>query len=484
MQEPDAVSFPRATPESQGVDTQGILDYLAAVAAARMEMHSIMLVRHGKVLAEGWWKPYESGFNHATYSLSKTFTGIAVGMAVDEGIIALDDKVISFFPDQLPAAPGDNLGAMTIHHLLSMNTGHIVDPGAQTFAGQSWIKGFLASDVDVAPGSHFLYNTPASYMCAAILAKVTGQTLVEYLTPRLFEPLGIQNPQWIKSPEGINTGGFGLSITTEDMARLGQFLLQRGAWQGRQLVSAAWVERATSVQSVNGYCVPGIDSLHGYGYQVWLGQHDCVICPGAFGQYCVVFPELDFVVAHTAAVLDLQAPLDLIHANLLPAVGDGALPANPVATADLDRRLSDLSISPMQGKLSSEVSASVLGVWYRLPENEFQVLRVRIVEDAGGWTALEFDTPHGIERTPIGFGAWTEGCTRLYAGAHATDFVPTRASGAWQTPDTWRADIRMIESPQYMMVSLAFCEDKVVFGNEYNVNIGPTKFAPIVGTRE
>lgn len=476
--------FPRSTPEEEGIDSQGILDFVDAVSAARLELHSLMIVRHGKVVAEGWWSPYDAQRPHLLYSLSKSFTATAVGMAVEEGRLKLDDQLISFLPDEAPANPNEHLAAMTVHHLLSMNTGQITEPVSMFEHPESWVKGFFEVPVVVPPGSHFLYNTPATYMLAAILAKVTGETLVEYLTPRLFEPLGIANPTWQMSPQGINVGGFGLSVTTEDIARFGQLYLQKGMWQGKQLVPEAWVAQASSIQSVNGYPSTGADWAQGYGYQFWRGQHGVYRGDGAFGQYCIVMQAQDTVIALTAAVPDMQFPLDLVWKHLLSAIEERTLPAAPDAAAKLAERLASLAIAPVKGEPSSEVAASVLGAWYKLAENEFGVKRVRLAQDPKGWYLLELETPRGLECTPIGYGEWVEGDTRLYSGPPRFLSSRTVASGAWFAPYIFTAHIRLVETPTYAMIGLRFGGDKVVFGNRLNLNMGPTIFPEIIGTRE
>lgn len=478
-------TFPRSTPEAQGVDSRGILDFLDGVAAARIELHSLMLVRHGKVVAEGWWKPYSARRVHLLYSLSKSFTSTAIGFAVGEGLLSLEDKVISFFPDEAPAEVNEHLAAMTVHHLLSMNTGQAIDTTWHMISeAETWVKGFFEIPVVAAPGSHFLYNTGATYMLAAILHKVTGEGLLEYLTPRLFEPLGIQNAVTEYSPEGIATGGFGMSVTTEDIARLGQLYLQKGKWRGKEVLSEEWVAAATSAQSVNGYPTTGGDWTKGYGYQFWRAQHGAYRGDGAFGQYCLVLTEQDAVLAITAAVDNMQIPLDLVWANILPAFKAESLRDAPESNAALAARLEALAIAPLSGEATSDVAGGALGAWYVMDENAFDVKRLRLVEDVGGWTALEIETPRGVERTVVGYGQWTEGCSSLYAGPPRFTSSATVSSGAWITPDTWGAHIRLVETPTYAITSLAFVGEKVVFSNRLNVSMGPREFPPLVGTRE
>ena len=182
------------------------------------------------------------------YSLTKSFTSSAVGLAVAEGRLSVDDLLLSFFPDEAPLHPGANLAKMRIRHLLSMSTGHDKDTTERLHANPDWIKTFLALPVEHAPGTHFVYNSGASYMLAAVVQKLTGMKLIDYLTPRLFEPLGIQNPTWETSAEGINFGGWGLSIKTEDIARFGQMYLQKGMWEGKRILSEVWIAEATSKQ--------------------------------------------------------------------------------------------------------------------------------------------------------------------------------------------------------------------------------------------
>jgi CubicO group peptidase (beta-lactamase class C family) len=231
----------RCTPESQGIASAAIQAFVEAIEGQGIELHSFLLLRHGAVVAEAGWAPYHPQRPHMLYSLSKSFTSTAVGMAVDEGRLSIDDRVLDFFPEEAPARVSRNLDAMRVRHLLSMSTGHAEDTTDYLHRRRdgNWIRAFLARPVKHEPGTFFLYNTGATYMLSAIVQKVTGLTLIDYLRPRLFEPLGIANPVWEVSPQGINTGGYGLSITTEDIARFGQFVLQKGKWQGRQLVSEA-----------------------------------------------------------------------------------------------------------------------------------------------------------------------------------------------------------------------------------------------------
>src|SRR5262245_26309306 len=215
-----AADLPRSSPEAQGVSSSAVLAFVRAADKDLDALHSFMLVRHGHVVAEGWWTPYATDSPHMLFSLSKSFTSTAVGLAVAEGKLSIDDPVLQFFPDEAPAEPSANLKAMRLSDLLRMNTGHQTEPPRRP--NESWAKTFLAHPVPFKPGTHFLYNTSATYMLSAAVQKATGQTVLDFLKPRLFEPLGIERPTWEVSPQGITTGGYGLSVRTEDIAKFGQ----------------------------------------------------------------------------------------------------------------------------------------------------------------------------------------------------------------------------------------------------------------------
>ncbi|HLJ97527.1 MAG TPA: serine hydrolase, partial [Gemmataceae bacterium] len=369
--------LPRSSPEAQGVPSSAIQAFLDA--ADRIDsMNSFMLLRHGQVIAEGWWMPYDADSPHALYSLSKSFTSTAVGMAIAEGKITLDDEILKFFPDDVPAEPSRNLRAMRVRDLIRMSTGQQTEP--QRTPAQPWTRSFLAHPVPFKPGTHFLYNTSATYMLSAIVQKATGQTLLDYLRPRLFEPLGIEKPTWEASPQGISAGGYGLSIRTEDIAKFGELYRQKGYWGGKQLVPASWVTAATSLQTSNG-SNPNSDWEQGYGYQFWRCRHGAYRGDGAFGQFCVVLPDQDAVVAITSGVRDMQAVLNLVWDKLLPAMKPGPLAADERAQETLQRRLKGLALRPQGGSVTAQCAAKVWGRKYEFPTNTQKLESVTLEGD-------------------------------------------------------------------------------------------------------
>ena len=311
-------TLPRCKPEEQGVSSSGVEKFLKAVDERNLDLHSFMLLRHGYVLAEQWWPSYGPESQHALYSISKSFTSTAIGLAVAEGLLSIDDRVLSFFPNDVTPQIEQNMGDLKVEHLLKMATGHTQDPTVpmRDQAEGNWIRGFLETPIEEPPGTHFLYNSGASYMLSAILHQITGQSLLDYLQPRLLEPLGIVGAVWETCPQGISAGGWGLSIRTEDLAKFGQLYIQQGEWNGKQLLSRQWVQEATSLQ-ISTEQETGIDKQQGYGYQFFRCQHGAYCARGAYGQFGIILPEQDAVVTITSNVNDMQGVLNLVWEHLL-----------------------------------------------------------------------------------------------------------------------------------------------------------------------
>ena len=481
-------SLPRSTPEAQGMSSSGILSFLQAADSGVDAMHSVMIVRHGRVVTEGWWAPYDAKTPHMLYSLSKSFTSTAVGLAIAEGKLTLDDQVLTFFPDEAPAQPSANLRSMRIRDLLRMSTGHQSEPSFtsdadSTMRGATWVKRFLAHPVPFKPGTHFLYNSPSTYMLSAIVQKVTGMTVLDYLRPRLFEPLGIEHPTWFASPQGISAGAYGLMVRTEDIAHLGQLNLQKGVWQGRQLVPAEWVAAATSLQTSNG-SAPNSDWDQGYGFQFWRSRHGTYRGDGAFGQYMLVMPEQDAVVVITSGVRNMQSVMDLVWDKLLPAMKSGTLPADAAAQRALSARLALLMVRMPSGKPASALARVVSQRWYELPRNDRGILAVSL-DLTPASPALLVRTATGESRTPMGIGTWMRKPFGFANGMDAFLSVPATpeiaASGAWTADSTFALKLIAPQTPFYSTLSFRFDGDRLFLGTEYNVSFGPTRLPTLEG---
>jgi CubicO group peptidase (beta-lactamase class C family) len=476
----ESSSLSRGSPEAQGVSSRALLAFIEAADKDIDAMHSVMIVRHGRVVAEGWWSPYDAGSPHSLYSLSKSFTSTAVGMAVAEEKLSVDDEVLKFFPGDAPEKLGDHLKAMRVSDLLRMSTGHQAEPRLMT-AKEPWTKVFLAQPVPFKPGTHFLYNTPATYMLSAIVQKVTGQTVLDYLRPRLFEPLGIDDPTWGTSPQGISLGGYGLSVRTEDIAKFGQLYLQKGMWQGKQLIPTSWVGKATARQTSNG-SNPKSDWDQGYGYQFWRSRHGAYRGDGAFGQFCIVLPEQDAVVAITSGVKDMQAVLNLVWDKLLPALGPKPLEPDSEAEKALRGRLAGLTMRPQQGSQAGEAAAKAAGKTYVFPPNPQKLKAITMEADGKRDEAtLVVRLAEGEpQRIACPRGAWRK--TRLALGTLPTQ--PAAASGAWTADDTFTAKVCFFETPFTVTLGLKFADNQLFLDNTSNVGFGPTKQPQLVGKAE
>ena len=339
--------LPRAEPEAKGVSSPQLTKFVRTLDESIVTPHSVMVVRGGAVVAEGWWKPEAADKPHVMWSVSKSFTSMAVGLAAADGKLSLDDPVLKFFPEDAPDAPSENLRAMTVRHLLTMTCGHDAEPQFKREGG--WARRFLTHPVPHEPGTHFLYNSMGSFMLSAIVQKVTGETVRDYLAPRLFEPLGIEIPRWDANPDGVSLGGWGLFLKTEDMAKFGQLLLQEGEWDGRQLLPRDYLGAATRKQADNnrGLMALSPDWSSGYGYQFWMTRNGGYRADGLAGQYIIVLPQKDAVVAITCRTPQMPAVLSIVWDELLPALKDTPLPADPNAAADLRDALSGLEVTTL-----------------------------------------------------------------------------------------------------------------------------------------
>ncbi|MDX1932238.1 MAG: serine hydrolase [Capsulimonadales bacterium] len=477
------IALPRSTPEAQGISSEAILSFLRAAEKELDALHSFVLVRHGAVVAEGWWHPYEAQNPHVLFSLSKSFTSTAAGFAVAEGRFTLDDRVVSFFPDDLPEEVSPNLEAMTVRDLLIMGTGNAEDTTGYLHRSPdgNWAKAFLARPVEHTPGTHFVYNSGATYMVAAILHKTTGESLLDYLTPRLLAPLGIEGATWEACPRGIHVGGWGLSITTDAIAKFGQLYLRDGVWNGRQVLPVGWVQEATSKHISNGDN-PENDWNQGYGYQFWRCRHNAYRGDGAFGQFCVVLPDQDAVVAITAGLGFMGSVLELIWDELLPAMRPDSLPENPTGVAALRDKLSSLRLPAPEGAATSPTAGRVSGQVYSLAENE-PGLRTIGFEFSGEGATLALTDARGTHTILCGTANdWRKHRTTLHSRGNET--APVAAVGAWTSDDTYTVVLYYTETPFRFHLRATFGEDTLDLETRINVSFGPTDPVRIAGQRQ
>lgn len=462
-------SLPRSVPEAEGISSEAISSFLDAVAASRHEFHSIMILRHGKVIAEGWWAPYSTDLKHTLYSTSKSFTSTAAGFAVTEGLISTGDKVISFFPDELPDTVSPYLAELTIKDLLTMSVGMDPDPTFRRSRDTNWINAFLSTPVINKPGTKFLYNSLATYMVSAIVQNVTGEKIVDYLTPRLFEPLAIEGMDWEEDPMGINTGGWGLRLKTEDMAKFGQLLLQKGQWNGKQIIPASWVEEATTFKidqnpDARQSQKDSSDWLQGYCYQFWRCRNNAFRADGAYGQYIIVMPEKDVVIAITSESPDMQDEMNLIWKHIYPSLEEKALPENNEAAERLKQQLAGLKLMPPDAGTSPLVS-NINSKKYSLQPNvrQFESIAFNLNDSLYTITLVV----NGKEYNHL-FGAntWKPDQTErpspsLTGPVLITNNFKVAGAYSWKDDKTLELKLRYIESPHHEIITCKFDKNNI-----------------------
>ena len=452
------MSLPRSTPSAQDVDAAGILELVEAAERDHLGLHSLMVVRHGHVVAEGWWRPYAADRVHLAYSISKTLTATAVGLLAQEGRLSLDDRVLDHFPDLPRDAVAPGWEDVRIRHCLSMTVGHEHDAWNDVFdrmsgsdfgSSRDWVPRVFATQPEREPGTVFAYNQVATYLLAVIVRDLTGSGIAEVLRPRLLTPLGLPDIPWHRDPLGRELGFTGAHLTTEAIASVGQLYLDRGRWQGHQLLSEAWVDEATRAFGPRNED-PGADEdwTRGYGFSFWM-QRFGYRGDGAYGQFLIVLPEHDAVVAITSEQTRMQSTLDLLWAHVVPAIGAGT--ASGAADRELAERLARLEIPAMWGDAlgpeyaefnrsdASDLSADYTAVSVTRDGPEYVLGLAR----RGEWVTV-----------PVAVGAWREG--ELVAGG-AT--LPVVASGGWVDEDTFRAEVIAIETPHRFRVEARLRSD-------------------------
>lgn len=469
----------RSTPEEQGIPSSAILEFIEAVEQSEQELHSFMLLKNDAVVAEGWWSPYGQDIPHLMFSLSKSFTSTAVGMAIDDGLFSVDDTVLSFFPDEAPDHVSDYLASMRVKHLLTMATGHDVKtfPFMYSREDNNWAKGFFEVPIPYEPGTFFFYNSGASYMLSEIVQRKTGKNLMEYLTPRLFEPLGIEGAYWQTSPQGVQLGAIGLSLKTEDIARFGQLYLHKGMWQGKRLLSEAWIEEATAKQVSNG-SDPQSDWEQGYGYQFWRSKHGLYRGDGAFGQFCIVMDAYNAVLAVTSAVQDMQIVMNLVWDILLPALDSDTAIESGEDYQRLTEKLANLHIDPIEAQSVSPLAEQVSGVVYNADQNALGIEQFSLnFTDSG--CVFTFDD----ESITAGYGAWHKDEATIFNEIWLEGKIPLVACGTWLSDTGFRLVTRLYETPYVYTFDFEFDGDNVHLTVQINVSLISTEPTHITASK-
>lgn len=438
-----AVGLPEATPESQGVDSAAVTRWVDA-ASAMDAVHSFVLVRHGKVIAQGAWAPYDLDRPHQLYSHSKSFTSTAIGFLVDDGLLDLDELVCEIFPERFPSDADAKLKMLRVRDLLTMNTGFAdSDYPRRRPEEPDWVKGFFATPVGVNPGTRYRYDSCATHMLAAIVEKRTGKKTMDFLDERLFRPLGFGEIYSHVSPTGVACGGWGMYARTPDLAKFGQLYLQEGKWNGAQILSRDWVRLATAKHTMSGFPparTPITDWTSGYGFQFWRCRHNAYRADGSHGQYTVVMPDQDAVLSTTCCLPDMGKLLEITWDILLPAMKDAPLAENAGERKALADRLAALQLPVVAGERIAAHQVPVQA--FPLADNRRGYTAVRLEPTDKGLVCRLTVDKVGEQAFAVGDGVWAQsaiyvcekGKTFEVAG-DLLDEQPVSASGAWTAPD-------------------------------------------------
>ncbi len=433
--------FARSTPEAQGIRSEAIDAMLRDIRDTGADVHSLLILRHGHLVFEHYFAPYTAETRHSIFSCSKTFTSMLIGIAQDKGLINVHDHVLDYFPDVEIAKVNDNLRAMTIHDLLIMGSGHAQDTFGTMLETENdpdadWVKIFLNRPVDEEPGTHFVYNTGATYMLSAILTRVTGKSALTLANEWLFREMGIENAEWNTCPRGINQGGTGLRLRPRDLMRMGILLLERGRWGNKQLVSSAYIAEAQRAHIDNANPNdPNQDPnwAAGYGYQVWCNTFGGYRADGMGGQYIVVLPHYDMVVVYTDALggdITTGYPLDLISKYLLPATFNQSQCYDRMAAKALAQTAQTLS-SPVQASMPEAAKAFPFGFSIDTPENAMKICHIEIFRTFVN-IVLAREPKNESVVVPFAWNAPVLSPEPNCAPAGWTHYAPTAATASWK----------------------------------------------------
>lgn len=464
-------SLERATPESLGISSLNILRFLDDLNTSGAEIHSFLLLRHDKVAAEGWWSPYNRHTPHVLYSMSKSITSTAVGFAVDEGLLALDDTIGQFFPE-IPKSKKSS--ELTVRQLLTMKTDKNIS-FLQEKEEHDWVAQFFKAGFLCEPGKKFNYISENSYMLSAIVTRLTGQCITDYLTPRLFEPLGIEKPFWETDGQNIAAGGWGLYMKTEDLAKIFSCYLHKGMFRGQQIIPAFWVEEATKKQTET--LNSSADYSAGYGFQFWQNRMEGTFrADGLFGQLCYMLPEYDALMILQCGEPESYHVMDVFWRHFPEAFEDAPLPEAPKLQEELRQRTASLSLPD-------------LPVFPRNLEMEKKVTRRRIQIEPQPFATLInatiyqmlYHKPGCINNMMLNFKenevmfTWTEKGDKnsilagldgryRYCKIHLQDLnLTTAAKASWQPDGALELWIRPIETAHMRRYLIYFLPNDKVF---------------------
>ena len=486
--------LPRATPESQGVPSEAVSALIDRLEEQDGMVHSYMLIRHGKVIAEGHWDPFNASTPHALYSVSKSLVSMAIGLAVDDGLISLNDRVAEFFPEEAKLNSDERLRDMRVRDLMAMASGQKSDTfkAIRSAAPGEAAKAFFQMPMKNEPGKLFRYMSGNTAMLALIHAKVTGEKdLIAYLKPRVFDKLGITSSYWPRLKDGTTViGGSGFELKSEELAKICLLLLNDGVWQGERILPLWWVRQATSLQTPYGNVTDSVLALHGaktgsaakpddwqlgYGWQLWMGHHESFRLCGAFGQIGSVIPAKDLIFVSNAGGRSSNKPsLNAFYDTILPALSDQPLSENPAALKKLRERSAKLAIATPQN--AAEPAAAAAEAFRHIKTDAANALAISSIGYDEKTKTLTIENRFGKHSILVGDGRWVPG--KFTAEEENTDTLsrfsggeqPVAAAGAWTHPGRFAVRIHFIRSPAILDIVFELIDGKASVSTMSNMS--------------
>lgn len=460
----ETIFTPAPSPESLGIPSQAILNFLQRIDAERIGMHGFLLVRRNRIAAEGYWAPWSAERKHRMYSVSKSFVALAVGMMIDEGRLTLADRVADYFPDKVPATLHPWLAASTVRDLLMMATAH-----SSTSYGRDdadWVWTFFNKQPSHPPGTIFSYDTAATVVLTATVERLAGMPFLEYMRPRFLDRIGFSADAWcVRTPEGGSWGGSGVICTLRDMAKVALACLNSGLWGAERVLPTEYVHAATAKQIDN-----SLGGNDGYGYQIWCEKANGFSFRGMGSQYAIGVPDKEFLftcIADTQGAPAGSAIPDVMWEEIYPHLADAPLPEDRDAQAALAAKLARLTVLPLPGNVTAPVAAAVNGAWYALEDNPMGITRMRLTfnGEQGTW---EYTNGQGDNLLHFGIGRMLAGKfpQRNYFGAQigvtpGTEYA-CLASAAWIDEQTINLEVFITDD--YLgglRISFAFKGDEI-----------------------
>lgn len=456
------------SPESVGISSSNVERLLDIFNENGLSMHSFLMIRYGKIAAEGYWAPFTKDFLHRMYSSTKSFVSGAIGLLCDEGKIHLDDLAHTFFPEYPPETLHPYIRNTKIRDLLRMASPHIT---TYSLDEKDWVHSFFRTTPQRPPGTIFRYDTSATYILNVIVERITGQPFLEYMKDKMLREVGFsENARCIKSPDGYSWGGSGLLCTTRDMARYAYILLKNGKINGKQLLSAEYIREATAKQLPTSHCRQQ-PSTYGYGYQIWRYRDTAFAFNGLGNQIAICYPEEDFIFVCTGYNQDVPYSFkliyDTVHTEIVEKLSEIPLPENPEASANLQNTVSHLSLLLPQGKTESSWQKRINNTEYILEENEMGIQKLSFSFD-GDIGIFRYTNAGGEKEIPFGLGKYIEGIFPETHYSGDTIGIPKGsgyrilAAGAWSCENN--LVIRVNVTDDYfgrMTAAFGFTDDQI-----------------------